>query len=399
MTDHLEDPPGGSADVVAAWEAFCDRMKTLGRTIVGEGFPTDELDRLEGVRHLSRMVTLGLNLFVEHDDPEFPKFLRHNDDITQWGGNNPDNTYLYARIDADSDYRIYGNARGISGFIVSVRDGFMHQGDEGVVDLSSESIRTDAQGDFELIVSAKERPGNWLRMLPNATQIGIRAYLDDWKRQSPPVFHIVKVGNEGLAPERLRSETLSQGFSDAAAWVESNLVYWNDWIRQRLPFLPVNAISPPMKVAGGSNEVITYAGGRLALESDDALVLTVEPLRADYIGLVYYTQTWFETGDLANRQTSLNQNQLHVDSDGRIRIVICRTDPGHVNWLDTEDRSGGLLVMRTLNGQTQPEVAAELLPKSTLRDACPSDSRWLTEAERREQVLARREHIESRFHR
>lgn len=392
-------PRDDSADAIAAWATFCDRMKELGRTIVGDGFPEDELDRVEGLRHLSRMVTLGLNLFVEYDDPEFPRFLRHNDDVTQWGGNNPDNTYLYARIDPESTYRIYGNANGTSGFIVSVRDGFMHQGREEVIDLSSEDIATDDQGSFELIISADERPGNWLRMLPNATQVGVRLYFDDWDDQTPPVFHIVKVGNEGLSPGRLRPEALSKGLGDAAAWVEDNLVYWNGWLRQRLPFLPVNAISPPMKVAGGSNEVITYAGGRLDLGPDDALVLTIEPLEADYVGLVYYTQTWFETGDLANRPTSLNQNQLHVEMDGRIRVVVCRTDPGHINWLDTEDRPTGLLVMRTLNGKTLPSVSAEVHARATLRTELPDDTRWLSDDERRRQVMRRREHIESRFHR
>lgn len=389
----------GVPEAVAAWAELCDRMKALGAKIVGEGFPEDELDRTEGLRHLSRMVTLGLSLFVDYDDPEFPRLLRHNDDVTQWGGNNPDNTYLYARVDPNGAYRLYGNATGTSGFIVSVRDGFMHQGDEEVIDLASDEITTDARGDFEVLISAEERSGNWLRMLPNATQIGVRVYFDDWEHQAPPVFHIVKVGNEGLAPARLQPLTLSQRFRDAATWIEDNLVYWNGWLQQRLPFLPVNAISPPMKVAGGSNEVITYAGGRLDLGLEDALVLTIEPLQADYVGLVYYTQTWFEPGDFANRPTSLNQNQLHVDTDGCIRVVVCRTDPGHVNWLDTEGRQTGMLVMRTLNGETLPSVSAEVRSLNTLRTALPDDSRWLSRIERREQIMRRREHIESRFHR
>jgi hypothetical protein len=33
-------------------------------------------------------------------------------------------------------------------------------------------------------------------------------------------------------------------------------------LKQRMPFLPLNGISPPIEVPGGSNEVITYAGGR-----------------------------------------------------------------------------------------------------------------------------------------
>ncbi|MEM7433743.1 MAG: DUF1214 domain-containing protein [Myxococcota bacterium] len=398
MTDDDCDDKG-AVTLATEWAAFCERMKALGQRMMSEDFPQDPEDQAEGIRHLSRMVTLGLNLFVEYDDPEFPRFLRHNDDISQWGGNNPDNTYLYARIDARSTYRLYGNASTTSGFIISLRDGFMHEGDEGVADLSSDDITTDADGNFEVILSAEEHPNNWMPMLPNATQVGIRTYFDDWATQTPPVFHIVKVGHEGRSPARLDAGTLARSFDRAAQWIESNLVYWNDWLKLRLPFLPVNAISPPMKVAGGSNEVITYAGGRLELEQNDALVLTVEPIRADYIGLVYYTQAWFETGDLANRTTSLNQGQLHIDGDGRIRIVVSPTDPRHTNWLDTEGRGHGLLVMRTLNGDALPTVSAACFKHSELRTALPADTVWISPAARRDQVIRRREHIESRFHR
>ena len=381
------------------WGVFCDRMKALGHRIMEDDFPEGAGDQAEGIRHLGRMVTLGLNLFLEYDDPEFPRFLRHNDDITQWGGNNPDNTYLYARIDADSAYRIYGNAKTTSGFIISIRDGFMHQGDEGVVDLSSDDIETDEAGNFELVLGGDKRPGNWLPMLPNADQVGVRAYFDDWANQTPPVFHIVKLGNEGRSPEPLQPGTVAAGLDAAGEWVESNLVYWNEWLKQRMPFLPVNAISPPMKVAGGSNEVITYAGGKLDLDAGSALVLTVEPLRADYVGLVYYTDSWFETGDLANRQTSLNHNQLVTDSDDRIRIVVCRTDPGHSNWLDTEGRGTGLLVMRTIRGDSLPTVSADVMPLNELRTTLPENTKWVSPEERRQQIVSRREHIESRFHR
>ncbi len=166
-----------------------------------------------------------------------------------------------------------------------------------------------------------------------------------------------------------------------------------------MPFLPLNGISPPIEVPGDSNEVITYAGGRFSLEQGEALVLTLEPLRAEYVGFVHYSEGWFETGDLANRTTSLNHNQLRPDGDGRTRVVVCATDPGTPNWLDTDGHESGLLTMRTLNAETAPTVSGELVRVDQLREVLPADTHWYAAEERREQIRKRREHIEIRFHR
>jgi hypothetical protein len=397
----MSEPDGDSdaAEAAIEWATFCDRMKDLGTRIMGDGFPQTEQAQAEGIRHLARMVSLGLTLCLEYDDPEFPRFLRHNDDVSQWGGNNPDNSYLFARIDDHHTYRIYGNAAQTSGFIVSLRDGFMHQGDEAVRDFASQKLRIDPNGNFDLRISAKPQPGNWLEMLPGATQVGVRIYFDDWSAQTPPSFHIVREGQDDEAPRPLRAASLAAGLRAAGDWIDACLIYWNRFLKQRMPFLPVNGISPPIEVPGGSNEVITYAGGRFVLEPGEALVLTVEPLSAEYIGFVHYSEAWFETGDLAHRSTSLNHNQLHADTDGRTRIVVSATDPGTPNWLDTERRRSGLLTMRTLNAVAPPRVSGELVPMDGLRSWLPDDTRWISAEERRRQIRARREHIAIRFHR
>ena len=45
----------------------------------------------------------------------------------------------------------------------------------------------------------------------------------------------------------------------------------------------------------------------------------------------------FCTVDWVNRQSSLNDAQAHIDSDGRFRAVISQQDPGVPNWLDKGD--------------------------------------------------------------
>ncbi|MGH9025778.1 MAG: hypothetical protein ACRDWD_06650, partial [Acidimicrobiia bacterium] len=54
-----------------------------------------------------------------------------------------------------------------------------------------------------------------------------------------------------------------------------------------------------------------------------------------------YNEAWFESLDIANRVVNLNGHQMHVDDDGKWRVVVAHYDPGVPNWLDTEGRRSG----------------------------------------------------------
>jgi hypothetical protein len=385
---------------IDSWIEFCDSIKATGMRLLGDEYPnTDERDRAEGIRHVSRLTGLALNQFVEANNPEFPRFLRQNDDITQWGGNNLDNAYYISHVDERGSYRIYGNASSASGFILSVRDGYMHEEKLACKDLSSSNMTIAENGDFDVIVSAKEHQGNWLEMIPGATQVGLRVYYYDWEKDTPPAFQIVKLGNEGKAPAPLQEDTLANNLSQAATWLDQTIVYWNQWMKDRAPFLPVNAVSDPHAVPGGSNEVITYSGGRYELRDDEALVVTFEPINAEYLGFMLYTDGWFETIDMHNRLGGFNNNQLSVDSDNRIRVVVCARDPAVHNWIDTEGRAQGLMTLRTINGDAPPKTTSERVKISALNEILPQDTLRLTQDQRKEQIMRRREHMVSRFHR
>jgi len=64
-----------------------------------------------------------------------------------------------------------------------------------------------------------------------------------------------------------------------------------------------------------------------------------------YWGIQLANSLW-NTLDFANRQTSLNRAQAHVDTDGVFRAVISHSDPGIANWLDTLGHRQGAVLMR-----------------------------------------------------
>lgn len=382
-----------------AWAAFCDRMKALGQEILSDKYPGEPLDRAEGFRHLARSIILGLEWRLEHANAEFPMFMRHDDDVTQWGGPNVDNTYLRATIDGASTYRVDGDVTGLHDIIVSAKKADMHEGQFEVAELDLAQLKVDRNGHFELILSPQAHKGNWLQTKPGMTMVTIRAYYYDWAKDHPGDFHIVKIGNEGKAPPRITPAEVSRGLEQAAAFIEGDIRYWNDFIREQDKNSPGdNTFPPPRHVAGGSGDLF-YGNGFFNLADDEALIVESQVPKVSYWGLQYYTLGWFEAPDYANRVTSLNGAQVRADGDGKVRWVVAHRDPGVPNWIDTEGRRRGLLAFRWMGAkEPPPQPTARLVKFSELKKYLPKDTPSFSEAQRRSQVMIRRRHIETRFH-
>ena len=114
-----------------AWRDWCDRLKAVGDNILGDEFPAEPRERAEGFRWLTRLVTHATQLEVEAGDPRFPRFVRYEMPGHQWGGPNPDNTYLRANVDPACAYRVWADVGGVRQLIVSLHEGDMQLGEFG----------------------------------------------------------------------------------------------------------------------------------------------------------------------------------------------------------------------------------------------------------------------------
>jgi hypothetical protein len=77
----------------AAWDAFCDSLKSAGATILGDETPASAPDRAEGFRYLSRLTRLSLEMMLEFADPDFPVFYAASHDTIKVFAPNPDTLY------------------------------------------------------------------------------------------------------------------------------------------------------------------------------------------------------------------------------------------------------------------------------------------------------------------
>ena len=105
----------------------------------------------------------------------------------------------------------------------------------------------------------------------------------------------------------------------------------------------------------------------------------------------------FSTVDWVNRQSSLNDSQAHIDSDGRVRAVISSRDPGVPNWLDKANVPWGVIQMRWNKASDHPDPTTRKVPFAEVRKHLPPDTPVVTPAERKEQLRHRREGAQMRI--
>ena len=384
-----------------AWSRFAQHIGELGRALPDPPFPQSQRETTDGYRYLTRLMVIGMQWAIEFGDADFPAFYRHDDDVTKWGGPNVDNTYLRARVDARNTYRVTGSKGTAYGFLISECEGDMQLEQYGVYDeIWDDQLVTDDAGFFELLVST-ERPsgyeGNWLHLHPDAGNLTVRAYYNDWSREStPPPIRIERVGAEGLSPPSLTPAEMARRIDEASDWIVKSVHYWNRYVDNAYRKVGANVVIPPGAAQGGAKD-IAYGFGFFRLADDEAYVIEGEPPQAWFWNVMLYNLGWMESLDFANRVTSLNGAQMQIDDDGRYRVVIAHRDPGVANWLDTTGLPEGMIATRYIRTATVPPQTGRLIKLDQLRDALSLSTPSMTVAQRRAQIAVRQAHVATRF--
>ncbi|HEX6312916.1 MAG TPA: DUF1214 domain-containing protein [Acidimicrobiia bacterium] len=381
----------------AAWTELCDRLAAVGRRITEPDFPGTPRDRAEGFRYLARLAVFALQWSIEFSDPRFPAFYRYDDDVVKWGGPNADNQYLRAKVEPAGTYRVTGNVTGLRDLIISTPEGDMQLGQYRVFEERNlEQLEIGRDGTLEVVVSAEQHPGNWIPLHPEADHVLVRQYVSDWDHDAVATLRVERVDTVGAAPPPLEPEFMTAALDRAAMWVERSAVYWNEYLRQARERMGRNALAPPMTPPGGARDIL-YGGGWWELADGEALVVDCEAPEARYWSIQLYNPGWFESLDIANRTVSLSGDQIHVDGDGRFRVVIAHDDPGVPNWLDTEHRREGLVSYRWVFSATAPAPASRVVPVADVRAHLPADTPAWTGDQRRDQIARRQAAVARRF--
>jgi hypothetical protein len=344
--------PATNAATASPWYAFCDQLKLAGDQILRPEAPQDEFNRAEGYRYLSRLLRAALEQEVECSNPQFPVFYQLCNETIKFGADNPDNDYLNAQLDGRYDYRIRGTRGTVSYIGFNTRAG--GYGKSGTLlptgAIDTETLKIEADGTFEVIVSATRKPGNWLPMTADSTALlAVRqTFLDRSREQRAELT--IECLNGAAHPAPLDPRQLNGQLLAAANFVQSTARIFADW-SQRFTANPnaFTVMNQSETQRQGGDPSFFYAQGYWRLQPDEALVIDISPTQAKFWNL-QVDNYWMESLDYRYFTIHVNKQTTRYRPDGGATLVLAHRDPGVPNWLNTTGHELGTLLYRVVHG-------------------------------------------------
>jgi len=337
------------------WDEFCDSLKRAGQQILRPEAPLSELDRAEGFRYLSRLLRIGLEMHLEYADPDFPGFLAPSHETGKIGADNPDNLYLMGRLTGRNEYRISGERGSVSYLSFGTQKGGYETNGKmeqtGFID--SKQLQIGADGRFEILLSQKPQPGNWLKLESESNAVIVRQTFLDRKAERPAQMRIERIGAQSQ-PEPLSPHRLVQGLGNAAKFVEGTATLFANWAQSYLKHpnqLPPADQALCQRVGGDPN--IFYYHSYWQLQPDEALVLHVSKVPPCRFWNFQVNNWWMESLDYRYHRICINQHSAVLDKEGGVTIILAARNPGSANWLETAGHDRGTMCLRWV-GAEQP---------------------------------------------
>lgn len=381
----------GNVDLLQAWSHLLVQLREAARTVESDPVNRNRIDLAAGIRHLLVLLAAGIDEVLRFDPhPVLSVRRTSTDDLVTWGMECPDCLYTRAVLRGGESYRLFGN-RGTARYVgLQTMNGIAATANALVDELD-----VDADGNFEVVLSADDRPGNWMRIEGDHPTLTVRHFFYDWDTEVASSLRIERVGEavETTGPSVDPDTLVSRQITALGDFVADNLAFF----LQFGAAAPPNGFLPPidrtdMGAAAENRPVI----GRWELGPDEALIVEVEPPQGLYWSLSI-GNPWWETIHYGRHQSSLNAHQAVVDTDGLVRVVLCPDDPGVANWLDTAGHSNGPIILRCVRTETAPTPAARVVPVGAIRAELPPDTTEVTPEQRRSVLAARRRAVQNRF--
>lgn len=360
--------------LVKAFDTWMEAQRKALEMVCAVDHPGTSPDWAEGFRSVTRMASLALEHVVEKGDPAFPVLFSSQNPWSKLIGDNPDTNYYFCTIDPQYDYRIWGS-RGTAPYIglTMGTDIFRGTAPKGMGTTGQghlDQFEIEADGSFELILSATEKPGNWMKIEPHTKHVAFRETLPDRSKVRPAKLHLERITDE--KPPELQPEVLAERLEAAAnhlIWIFTAVT--GSWEASKQNINVIVGAHGSRVVKEAKREVSThsatdmyYQSGHWKLEKGQAWVVKILPPPNDYAywGLVI-TNPWLESHDYFRTTTHVTNETGVKDSDGSMTVVVAQEDPGVPNWLDCGTRLEGNALLRwTLAGDQVPDPECKIVP-------------------------------------
>jgi len=385
----------------AVWNQFADHLKEVGEKIVGPIGARTPRERAEGFRYLASLIAGGHELEMEADRAH-PVLARVFTPIRSFVGDGPDTLYHDAKLDESLSYE-FEIRRGDDIFFSIVVYASDDEGMRSMVsflidkDIAFEDDGGDPVATIHIGAERPENAKNWLKLEGNQPFIMTRQYfpecvieVDEGKYRPaimniecvddvpPPTQYAVVDLSAGL--DRIVAfmhDTVDAGLGVSAIVGMSMIEYEGDEHstptrigadgqlaveegehQEYTPDEVFEMIDPKVVANNLPGPGIGYSGVSFKLADDEAILIEGKNVPCRYWSCQVFDH-YLRAGDYRHYPVAINNRQTVYDEDGSFRLYACGDNPGVKNWISTEGRRRGQVVLRTLLAETDllPEMS------------------------------------------
>ncbi len=344
------------------WQTFCRDLEAAGQAVLSSDVQAAQLDQAEGVRYLTRLLRIGLDMHLENADPSHPSFYQASHATAKIGADNPDNFYQNATISAGCTYRISGHIGTVPILSFATKanryavDGTMAS--TGELDVRDMEIAPD--GSFEIIVSTHKKPGNWLPMASDSSILIVRQTFFDRSAETPACVNIETV-NQTQPPAPLSMEALQRALISTPAFVAGTsgiFIHWADYFRSEHK----NALTTTdqsMFAKAGGDPSIYYLHGWWELGPGEELQITSNIPECEGWNF-QLNNVWMESLDYRHHTIHTNNGLAALNPDGTVTVTVSHTRVPS-NWIDTAGHTRGTMLWRWTGAHDHPIPKTEII--------------------------------------
>lgn len=350
------------SDMQALWKDFCKNLEAAGEQVLGSSLAGSDIDEAEGVRYLTRLLRIGLDMHLENADPAFPTFYQASHATAKIGADNPDNYYQNATISGAQSYRIRGKRGTVPILSFGTKanryaiDGTMASTGE----LDIRDVTLEADGSFKIIISREKRDENWLALAEDSSILIVRQTFFDRANETPAEVTIETIDGHAK-PAPLSPETLTAALTRVPAFIKGTSGIFLQWAElfKRENKNALNTADQSMFSKAGGDPMIHYLHGWWELDGDQALRIT-SPI-PDCEGWNFQINNiWMESLDYRHHTIHTNNGLAELNDDGTVTAIVS-SEPQGGNWIDTAGHSCGTMLWRWTGAKDHPIPKVEII--------------------------------------
>jgi hypothetical protein len=372
--------------IVPGWAEFTEALRVLPEAMLAklpEARRADPQIRAE-IGRLALEALASMAIDAIGGDADFPTFLPTIGMLLNVGQPNADTLYRTARIAPGGSYRLRGKRGSLNQCKIGQVVPRNAETGSGRAYLDVNALSVDANGCFDVLISA-ERPagynGDWWELGPHANRLMLRLVAYDWAKEESPTFSLERL-DKPMAAGRRPAADLEQRLRILGPSITGMATMFVDHVEQLRGEGYVNSFKEfDVSQIGGLTGQFYYESV-FELGEDDALIIeSPVPEICPYRSLIL-TNEIYETINWYDNHSCLNGAQSQPDSDGMLRFVISRKDPGVKNWLDTAGYPTGIIQGRWTDCDSQPIPSVKAVKIGEVLAHLPADVARVSPEER-----------------